>query len=205
MMKTVALVLWVYLVSVHNASAQSTPFSAIWSFEGSLNGSSNMPLVTAQAATLSNILVPNVGGYPAGQMGKTVNLQNWSNPACPGDEYLEITVSPAPDVTMVMTSLSFYFSRSGSGPNAIKVKHSLDGFSSDIYTSAITASGTPYQSASIDLSAISPAYVAQTQPVSFRIYGCNRDHVNGSMRIDEIMINATALSILDYSALGNNR
>ena len=204
MSKIVALLLAAILLVFSNIHAQSTAFSAIWSFESTLNGSSNTPLVTANAATLTNILVPNVGGYPAGQVGKTVNLQNWSDPACPGDEYLEISVSPAASVTMVMTSLSFYFSHSDKGPKDIKVKHSLDGFTTDIYASTITATGNPYQSASIDLTAISPAYAAQTQPVSFRIYGCNREAINGTMRIDEVMINATALLILHYSTLDTN-
>lgn len=197
-MTAIKLVIFIVLgclASTPESYAQSTPFSANWSFEGNLNGTSSTPLVTANAATLSNILVPNVGGYPAGQVGKTVNLQNWSDPACPGNEYLEITVSPASTVTVVMTSLSFYFSHSDKGPKGIKVKHSIDGFTADIYTSPITTTNAPYQFASIDLASLSPAYMTQTQPISFRIYGCNRESVNGSMRIDEIMINATALPI----------
>lgn len=188
--------LFVALISGQIGFAQSTPFSATWHFEGDLGGSSSTPLVAANTATLSNVLVPNVGGFPAGQVGKTANIQNWTDPACPGNEYLEITVSPAAaNVTMVLSSLTFYFSRSAQGPNSIKVKHSLDGFSTDLYTSSITATGTPYQSASIDLTAANSAFMSQTQAVSFRFYGCNRNAINGSLRLDEITINATALPV----------
>ncbi|GAB4028311.1 T9SS type A sorting domain-containing protein [Spirosoma koreense] len=202
MQKTFTLTLLAWIIFVRAAMAQTTPFSASWSFEGDLSGASSTSLVTASSATLANVLVPNVGGYPAGQVGRTVNLQNWTNPACPGDEYLEIKISPAASVTMVLTTLSFFYSRSTSGPNTIRVKSSLDGYSTDIYTSSITATGTPYQSASINLTSISSAFASQTQPVSFRFYGCDRNAINGTMRLDEIRINATALpvTLLSFTA-----
>ena len=187
--------LLVWLIARQTAIAQTTPFSASWSFEGSLNGSSSTPLVTANTATLSNILVPSVGGYPSGQVGKTLNLQNWTDPACPGTEYIEIKVSPANSVTMVLTTLSFYYSKSFTGPKSIKVKSSLDGYTTPIYSSPISATAVPYQLASVNLASLNSAFAAQTQPVSFRIYGCDRDAINGSMRLDEITINATALPI----------
>ncbi len=191
-----------WLIVRQIAAAQTTPFSASWSFEGNLSGASSTPLVTANTATVSNILVPSVGGYPSGQVGKTVNLQNWTNPACPGDEYLEIKVSPASSVTMVLTTLSFYYSRSAAGPKSIKVKSSLDNYSATIYSNPITATAVPYQLASIDLTSVNSAFTSQTQPVSFRIFGCERDAINGTMRLDEITINATALpvTLLSFTA-----
>lgn len=202
MNKIYLLFLLTWFIIGQTVSAQTTLFSASWSFEGTLNGASSTPLVTAQTATLSNILIPNVGGYPGGQVGTAVNLQNWTDPACPGDEYIEVKVSPAASVTMVLTTLSFYFSRSMAGPNSIKVKHSLDGYATAIYSSPITASTIPYQLASIDLTASSSAFANQTQPVSFRIYGCDRNAINGTIRLDEILINATALpvTLLSFTA-----
>lgn len=191
---TALLLTW--LIARQTAIAQTTPFSASWSFEGNLSGASSTPLVIASAATISNILVPSVGGYPSGQVGKTVNLQNWTDPACPGNEYIEIKVSPAnSSVTMVFATLSFYYSRSAAGPKSIKVKSSLDNYSTTIYSSSITATAVPYQLASISLTSVNSAFASQTQPVSFRIYGCDRDAINGTMRLDEITINATALPI----------
>lgn len=197
---TALLLAW--LIARQMATAQTTPFSASWSFEGSLSGASSTPLVTASAATLSNILVPSVGGYPGGQVGKTVNLQNWTDPACPGNEYIEIKVSPASSVTMILTTLSFYYSKSLTGPKFIKVKSSLDGYATPIYSSSITTTTVPYQLASINLASVNSAFASQTQPVSFRIYGCERDAINGSMRLDEITINATALpvTLLSFTA-----
>lgn len=185
----------ILLLTTHIVWSQNTPFTASWSFEGSRSGVSTSSNVVASDASPVNVLVPSVGGFPSGQVGKAINVQNWSNANCAGDEYLEISVSPQNGALLTLFTLSFYYSRSAQGPNLIRVRSSVDNFGSDIFNGAITAQAVPYQSVSLSLSGLNSGFTNNAGSVAFRFYGCQRNQINGSMRLDEIVINAQALPV----------
>ncbi|NEU65556.1 fibronectin type III domain-containing protein [Spirosoma agri] len=174
------------------ASGQVTPFSARWSFEGSDAGSSSNSLIAVSDVSYAGGVRPlPVNPYTSGYAGLGVNVQYWSTTLCNQTQYVEFTVRPLGTAQLTITSLTFAFSRSASGPQDLSVRSSVDGFSSDIYAQGTS---TNYQMASVGLS--NPGFSGQTNSITFRIYACNPTASNTVLHLDEIAINGQALPIM---------
>ncbi len=182
------LLLGLFLLS--QLGRTQTPFTATWNFEGNANGSSSSGLVTASAATPTGVNYLTVNPYTTGYAGLGVNVQNWSTAVCNNSEYVEITVQPVTGAVITLTSLSFAFARSASGPQQLSVRSSADGFSTDLFTSGVNQT---YQVGTISLSAT--GFINQASPVTFRIYACNPTAGGGTLRLDEIKVNASVLPV----------
>lgn len=170
-----------------------TPFSAGWSFENTLDGSSTSALVAADQMRTSGVNVSTIStiGYPMGQVGRAVNIQNWSVTTCDPTEHVDFTVTPSNGTQITMTSLSFYFGRSAAGPRQLSVRSSADGFSTDLFnTSGVTE---PFQMASIPLTG--SGFINQSGPVTFRIYACAPTATGGALRLDEVSITGGVLPV----------
>ena len=179
----------------HPALAQA-PFTATWSFEGNSGGTSSSGLVAV--SDVDYIGVNKLfGTYHSGYVGQGVSLQHWSTTTCNHDEYAQFSIQPQGKARVTVTSLSFAFSRSDEGPQQLIVRSSADGFSSDIYSQTVLLT---YQTASITLSG--SGFNNQPSEITFHIYGCNPVSSNGTLRLDEISINAAALpvTLLSFTA-----
>ncbi|QMW02850.1 T9SS type A sorting domain-containing protein [Spirosoma foliorum] len=182
----VCLLIWA--LSIQLTSAQVTPFSAVWSFEGNDNGTSSN--ASAGVSAISYVGVNKLfGTYQSGYAGLGVSLQHWSVSGCTYGEYAQFSIQPQGTAQVTLTSLSFAFSSSSEGPQQLTVRSSADGFSSDIYSRSTSGN---YQVASITLSGSN--FSNQTSAITFRIYGCNPTSSNGTLRLDEITINGTVTS-----------
>ena len=183
------------LLFTHQALAQA-PFTATWSFEGNSNGTSSNGLVAV--SDVDYIGVNKLfGTYHSGYVGQGVSLQHWTTTTCNHDEYAQFSIQPQGTAQVTVTSLSFAFSRSDEGPQQLTVRSSADGFSSDIYSQTVSLT---YQTASIPLNG--SGFSNQAAAITFRIYGCNPVSSNGTLRLDEISINAAALpvTLLSFTA-----
>ncbi|MVM30753.1 hypothetical protein GO755_11980 [Spirosoma sp. HMF4905] len=186
--KIATICLFIWVIAARIANAQTTPFSALWSFEGNDNGSSSSSMVAVSGVSYVGIN-KLFGTYQTGNVGQGVSLQHWATTDCNHIEYAQFTIQPQGTARFTITSLSFAFSHSPTGPAFVTVRSSADGFSSDIYSQSV---GNSYQIASITLNG--PSFINQTSAITFRIYGCSPTDSNGTLRLDEITINGTVTS-----------
>lgn len=177
------------LLGLSTAIAQTTPFTASWTFEGTDNGNSSSSLVNASSFTYSGVN-KTLNKYFAGYAGLGNSIQHWSTTGCNNSEYVEFSVQPQGTAQITLTTLSFAFSRSAEGPQQIMVRSSADGFSSDLFSAGTTEN---YQTASIALNG--GYFTNQSSAITFRLYACNASQSNGTLRLDEIQINAAVLPI----------
>ena len=172
--------------------AQAT-FSAVWPFDGNPGGSASHPNVGTGGADFVGVAPSGVtagSGYVAGQNGQAVNLINWSQTGgCNFGEYVQVTVQPLNGQRITLTGLTFYVNHSVSamgntGPQAVRVRSSLDGFSNDLAQQGVSSS---FQQVSVGLGG---SFANQTGPVTFRIYGCPPNG-GGALRLDDLTINGS--------------
>lgn len=196
MRKIYLLVLLVCHLFTYPALAQA-PFTAMWSFEGNSGGSSSNGLVAASAITYSGVNLLAVNPYTASYVNLGANVQNWSTSLCNQTEYVQFSVQPTGTATLTLSTLSFAFAHSAQGPQQISVRSSVDNFSNDIYSQSVT---TSFQVATISLNG--SGFINQANPVIFRIYACNPAASGGTLKLDEIQLNAIALpvTLLSFTA-----
>ena len=185
-----------WLISIRIAISQTAPFSGSWSFEGSDDGSSSNPLIAVSSVNYSNVNKA-FGTFVSGFAGLGVSVQHWATSGCNSAEYVEFSVHPQGTAQVTLTSLSFAFSRSDTGPQQIMVKSSTDGFSSDLYSGSVSET---YQTASVSLNGGS--FTNQSSSITFRIYACNASHTGGTLKLDEIRLNGQSLpvTLLSFTA-----
>lgn len=171
-------------------AGQNVPFTGTWSFEGNSNGSSSNGLISVSAASFTGVNLLAINPYTAGYAGLGANIQNWSTTLCNNTEYVEFSVQPTGMATVTLSTLSFAFARSSSGPQQLSVRSSADGFSSDIYAQATS---TSFQNPTIVLTG--PGFTNQASTIRFRIYACNPTAGGGTIRLDEIQINGASLPV----------
>lgn len=189
----VSLLIW--MITVQIMYAQTTPFTAIWSFEGNPNGNTNNSNVgIAGADFVGTNPATGVGaGYVTGQTGQAVNLINWlQSGGCSFSEYIQVSVQPINGQTFTLISLSFYVNHSVSpmgntGPQSVRVRSSLDGYGSDLVQQGVTAN---FQQVNVGLGG---TFANLASPVTFRIYACPPNG-GGALRLDELTINGTVTS-----------
>lgn len=180
----------VCILALSIGQAQTTPFTASWTFEGTSDGNSSSGLVNVSTATYTGVNLLAVSPYSSGYVNSGANVQNWSTSRCDQTEYVQFSVQPVGTATITLTTLSFAFARSAQGPQQLTVRSSIDGFSSDIHSQSTE---TNYQTASIALT--SAGFINQSNGITFRIYACNPTAGGGTLKLDEIQINALVLPI----------
>lgn len=113
---------------------------------------------------------------------------NWfdignSNPstlaqAIAGNNYIQFVVTPVPGTTFTPTSLDFSWGASGTGPTALAMRSSADGFTSDI--GVVTGIANGLFSYTMSISGISNVSSATT----FRLYGYRANAPTGTGGFD---------------------
>ncbi|GAB3809960.1 hypothetical protein GCM10028819_52720 [Spirosoma humi] len=145
--------------------------------------------MTASTFTYSGVN-KTLNKFFSGYAGLGNSIQHWSTTGCNSSEYVEFSVQPQGTAQLTLMSLSFAFSRSAEGPQQITVRSSVDGFGSDLFSAG---TGENYQMASVPLNGA--GFINQASSIAFRIYACNASQSNGTLRLDEIQINALVLPI----------
>ena len=164
-------------------------FSAVWPFDGGPGGSVNQPNVGTGGADFVGVAPNNLAGYVPGQNGQAVNVANWSRSGgCNFSEFVQVSVSAQNGQTITLTQISVVANRSNSGPSEIRIRSSVDNFSSDLMVAGVSDN---FQQASAGLSG--GGFANQTGTITFRIYGCNG--TGGTLRLDDLTINGTVTTV----------
>lgn len=174
------------LVSVFSVFVQAqTPFTVTWSFDGYTGAESSSPNVSGGGADLVGVVLNNLSPYSPGQSGQAANIGGWSHNTCNFGEYVQVSVQPMNGEKITLTQLSFFVNNSSSsGPQEVRVRSSIDGFSGDLLVQGVS---TGFQQAVVGLGG--STYTNQTGSISFRIYGCNGN--GGTLRLDNLVVGGT--------------
>lgn len=92
--------------------------------------------------------------------------------------YIEFSVTPAPGFSFSLSSFSFSWERSSTGPSSVALRSSVDGFSSDI--GAVVGMPASISNNSIAISSIN----TKTSTIIFRLYGYGASNVAGTGGFD---------------------
>ena len=173
-------VVWLISLTITAVHGQ-TDFVASWNFEGNRNGNSNSPNVSVSSLNLSAGI--NQAGFPAGATGDAVSLGGWPINGSSADlnQYVEFSVTPQ-TYQFSVTSLSFNFNRSKTGPTQFIVRSNQDGFGNNIGSATTDTIGFASKNIGISFNDL------ETE-VKFRIYGYGGSNANGTLRLDNLRVN----------------
>lgn len=84
-----------------------------------------------------------------------------------GNDYIQFVLTPLGGASFSLTSLVFNWDRSGTGPTAVTLRSSLDGFTADLGTVGSLSTGGVFTLNTLNITGISNVSTATT----FRLYG----------------------------------
>ncbi|SDF12706.1 Por secretion system C-terminal sorting domain-containing protein [Dyadobacter soli] len=187
MVAAVAILLFVF-----NAHANE-PFHVRWTMDYTQAGVSDHANFTPSAAALAGgpntFTLPTVysGGGGANVVGYIIRPWPVSFSA---SRYMEFTFT-ANSFKYNISSIGFRLRRSPNGPNSIKVRTSMDGFSTDLNAFVISNNGT-FNTYNIPVSYNN----LSSNSFSIRIYAYNSVDIYGTLWFDEISVNGDVLAIV---------
>jgi|GEM_PF-3031925 len=166
----------------------------IWTnnITGSSPGNTN-PYTTNQSVT-AHLTVSGIGRSGVSGTGGNdrYNTNSWST-AFDANKYITWTLTPASGYSLNISVLEVNLQSSGSGPNQIAVRTSLDNFASNIYTSAHPTS------ASAEFYSINIGVTNQTGPVEVRLYAYGSSA--GTFSVNDFVFKGTVNAICTPPAI----
>jgi hypothetical protein len=180
--------------SVHSASPICGLTLAQWTFDqASISTTNPAPSTANVTAAASENGVGSVGFTSTGShSGKAWSGSGWSTTSTPNTTYFEFDVD---STNYSSLSMSFYASRSNTGPTKVSVQYSADGttFTSiNTYSIPVVASGNTTSQTNIDLSSITS--LNDNANAKFRIYGINS--TGGTLRIDDVTFTGCSMPVV---------
>lgn len=165
------LVAGIFLLLSLPAQAQ---LLAVYRFEDVVTADSVASNLTAANVTLSSSSISYQNGTDNGGARIGFNA-SWATGAfSTGGKYLQYTLSPASGYRLQLSELSFRFGRTSTGPTAVTIQYSLDGFTTAGTTLVSGAAISSELTTALDaVSTTSNLPAATTQTVTIRIWGHN--------------------------------
>lgn len=163
-MKLYLLGIILFLTTFNFSFAQilTFEFSALGGAEPTANSNTND----------ANIFVSTISrgaGLAASANGGRFNATNWATGsianAVSGNNYMEFTITPNPGCNFTISSIQIQLQRSGTGPSAIALRSSLDGFTANLDAQYPIVDNTTTQSFTFTF-----AQTAITTATTYRIY-----------------------------------
>jgi hypothetical protein len=127
--------------------------------------------------------------YSAGSGGSFFSASSWTG-AAPGGNYFEFTLTPADGYRFDVTSVSFGYRATSTGPTAFAFRSSSDGYASDLAAGSLTNDGSWYASG-----AVSITLSALASGTTFRVYGSGASAAGGTLRLDDVTLNGTVSAV----------
>lgn len=167
----------------------------------SFTGRSTSP-TTSQANLTGSVFSGNVGSpaagdstptFTAGSGGGYFGADTWTGTA-PGTNYFQFTITPAEGFAVTLTSLSFGYRATSTGPNAISFRSGSDSYSTNLVSSALTRDSSWHTSGSLTLTS-----TTITSATTFRIYGSGASSAGGTFRVDDVTLNGSISAIPEPS------
>lgn len=159
-------------------------------------GSSAAPTVAATTVTtnlsasdFSGVIgSPTTGSTSPVSSGAYFAASTWAGPL--GSNYFEFTLTPAADHGFSVTSGSFDYRATSTGPAELALRSSADGYAASLFTLATTTDGAWHFSGSqtISLTSLGSA-------ITFRLYGYDADANGGTLRTDNVILHGTVFAM----------
>lgn len=156
--------------------------------------------------TGTGVTIPstNANGFAAGNPNPSIIRTSWSS-SFDSTDYFDFTVTPSGS-PLNLSSLVFDAQRSGTGPNQLEIRSSLDNYTSAIANLTLATSGS-FAGSSANLSSLTNI----TDPLNLRIYGYGATGSTGTLRLDNVQLNGNGgviepppfVSIFDIQGTGS--
>jgi hypothetical protein len=165
-------------------------FSSLTGSEATAGSNSNNPNLAAST-------ISRGAGLTASNNGGRYNATSWAVTsianAVSGNDYMEFTISPNAGYQFSVSSVYIQLQRSGTGPSAIALRSSADGYTSNIDTEYSITDNTSTQNFTFTFTQSN-----STSPVTYRVY-MYAEATGGSGGIgdgagDDIIVNGTVSS-----------
>lgn len=164
---------------------------------GSTGSPTNSATSVASSITASvfsgNLGTPGTGGtsplYTAGSGGSYFTASTWTASA-PGTNYFEFTLTPNAGHEFSITTLSFGYRATSTGPTAFAVRSSSDSYAANLASGALIGDSTwrPSGTQSITLSGLNTS-------TTIRIFGSGASSSLGTFRIDDVTVAGSVAAI----------
>jgi uncharacterized protein len=149
----------------------------------------------------------NTNGFAAGSPDPAIIRTGWGS-SFTNNDYFNFTVTPTNSSTINLSNLTFNTQRSGTGPNQIEIRSSLDNYGAVIASSSSVS--TSINSSPLNLSLSSLTNISQ--PLELRIYGYGATGATGTLRLDNVQLNGDigtptpppSVSIFDIQGTGSS-
>ena len=135
-----------------------------------------------------NITVSGIGrgsGITGSNANNRYNARGWDTPSIDLDAYFEFTLTPNANFEIDFISFEYTGQTSATGPSAIEIRSSVDGFMANIGTPTVTG-------AIIDLSSTSFQNIISA--ITFRVYAWNASSNPGTFSINDFVFNGIVSS-----------
>jgi hypothetical protein len=176
------------LIHITDVRAQES-FQIVWSMDGNLSGTATSTNFSPADASLTGAhphSLPAVLFYALGGSDYAYGTTYWQ--AATGvEKYLAFSFS-VNTFEYDVSSVSFRVRRSGEGPGIVSLRSSLDGFTSDLSVTSLSADGIFYNvTVPLTLNNLKDG-------LGFRLLPYNAGSYQGVLYFDEIVINGTLTS-----------
>jgi hypothetical protein len=161
------------------------------------------PNATAVSANLTASAFSGLAGTPttgagaplhsAGSGGSYFTASSWTGSA-PGANYFAFTLSPVAGHTFLVSSFSFGYRATGTGPTAFAVRSSADGYASDLISGSVTGDSTWHSTGTLAL-----GLTGLSTSTSFRILASGASSTLGTFRIDDVTLGGSVTAIPEPS------
>lgn len=203
--KLIGILFLLTTTSFSNAQILTFDFVGLAGSEATANSNANDPNISAS-------VISRGAGLTASANGGRFNATNWSTggsiaSAVSGNDYMEFTITPNVGCNFSISSIQLQLQRSATGPSAIALRSSLDGFAANLDLEYPIIDNTTTQSFTFTF-----AHTGITSATTYRFYmyaeatggsggigdGAGNDIiVNGSSSCGAITI--TSVSSLTYN------
>ena len=160
------------------AIALAAPFTAIYTFTGSPGNQASEP-VDANPIGAAFGAITRGPGISAVAGLNSINSDGWTTGAVVDlNDYYEFTITPEANFELDLTSLTFTFRRSGTGPREFEIRSSLNGFATPVGGASVL-DVTDNHRLGFGLFGFNDL----TSAVVFRIYGFAAEAAAGTFRL----------------------
>lgn len=156
-------------------------------------------------ANLSTSTISRGAGLTASNNSGRFNATNWSvgnvDTAITDEDYMEFTITPNPTYQFSVSSIIVNVQRSGTGPGAITLRSSVDGYASNLDSEKAIVDNTSVQQFTFTFSQAN-----STTPVTYRFYLHTAESTGGSGGFEgtgnDIIVNGTVSSASSSPSVG---
>ena len=127
--KLIGILFLLTTTSFSNAQILTFDFVGLAGSEATANSNANDPNISAS-------VISRGAGLTASGNGNRFNATSWAlgsiANAVTGNDYMEFTITPNPGCNFTISSIQIQIQRSSTGPSAVALRSSLDGFTTNL-------------------------------------------------------------------------